>query len=180
MKTKNIVFIASSLDGYISGKNGELDWLHAIPNPDGEDMGYSALMSEIDAIVMGRTTFETVCGFDGDWPYSKHVFVLSNSLKELPAEYAAKASLTNGNPKDILNEIHQLGYYKIYVDGGRTIQDFLQDDLIDELRITTMPVLLGGGFSLFGELSNPMNFELIKTYTFLYQIVQTHYRRKKS
>ena len=66
---KNIVFIAKSLDGYIAGKNGELDWLHAIPNPENNDMGYTALMEEIDAIVMGRTTFETVLGFGIEWPY---------------------------------------------------------------------------------------------------------------
>ena len=64
---KNIVFIARSLDGYIAGKNGEIDWLHAIPNPEKDDMGYNDLMEEVEAIVMGRTTFETVCSFGGDW-----------------------------------------------------------------------------------------------------------------
>jgi len=68
---KNIVFIAKSLDGYIAGKNGEIDWLNSIPNPENDDMGFLSLIDEIDAIVMGRTTFETVYGFGGAWPYSK-------------------------------------------------------------------------------------------------------------
>jgi dihydrofolate reductase len=74
----NIVFIATSIDGYIADKDGGLDWLHATPNPDNHDLGYADLMSRIDALVMGRKTFDTVCGFDCDWPYSKPVFVLSN------------------------------------------------------------------------------------------------------
>lgn len=176
---KNIVFIAKSLDGYIAGKNGELDWLHAIPNPENNDMGYTALMEEIDAIVMGRTTFETVCGFGGDWPYSKQVFVLSNSLKEIPEELNKKVSLTNGTPQEILNKIYKKGYFKLYIDGGRTVQNFLKEDLIDELRITTIPILLGGGFALFGDLPKPMELEHIESKVFLNQIVQDCYQRKK-
>ncbi|MEZ4984624.1 MAG: dihydrofolate reductase family protein [Saprospiraceae bacterium] len=144
-KTKNIVFIAKSLDGFIAGKNGELDWLHATPNPDNEDMGYHQLMDEIDAILMGRTTFETVCGFGGAWPYSKHVFVLSHSLQAIPAALNQQVTLLSGDPVDILNKIHEKGYFTLYIDGGRTVQSFLQADLIDELRITTIPILLGGG-----------------------------------
>ena len=179
MKRKNIVFIAKSLDGYIAGPNGELDWLHAIPNPENDDLGYNDLMTEIDAVVMGRTTFDTVLGFGGQWPYNKHVFVLSNSLKSLPLELNEKVTLTKGSPRDILNTIHRQGYNKLYIDGGRTVQDFLKEDLIDELRITTIPILLGGGFSLFGELTHPMEFEHIESKVYLNQIVQNHYNRKR-
>lgn len=176
---KNIVFIAKSLDGYIADKNGGLDWLHAIPNPDNNDMGYSELMSAIDAVVMGRTTFETVIGFDVPWPYEKHVFVLSNSLKTVPEELEGKVSLMRGTPQEILDQIHQKGYFRLYIDGGSTIQSFLKEDLIDELRITTIPILLGGGFSLFGDLSEPLEFELINSKVFLGHIVQNCYKRKK-
>ena len=176
---KSIVFIARSLDGYIAGKNGELDWLHSIPNPENNDMGYNDLMEEIDAIVMGRTTFETVCGFGGEWPYSKHVFVLSNSLKEVPEKLNKKVSLTNGSPQEILNKIYEKGFFKLYIDGGRTVQNFLKEDLIDELRITTIPILLGGGFSLFGDLPEPMELEHIESKVFLNQVVQNCYKRKR-
>ena len=136
MKKKNIVFIAKSLDGFIAGKNGELDWLELIPNPENVEMGFASLMQEIDALVMGKTTFETVCSFGGDWPYNKHVFVLSNSLKVVPEKLNKKVTLIKGHPQEILNQIHKKGYFKLYIYGGSTIQSFLKEDLIDELIIT--------------------------------------------
>ena len=178
MKKKNIVFIAKSLDGYIAGKNGELDWLESIPNPENIDLGFVSLMQEVDAIVMGRTTFDVVCGFGGEWPYNQHAFVLSNSLQSVPEKLADKVTLLKGNLSEILSEIHSKGYLKLYIDGGRTVQNFLKEDLIDELRITTIPILLGGGFPLFGDLSSPMEFEHIKSEVFLNQMVQDHYKRK--
>lgn len=180
MKSKNIVFIAKSLDGYIAGKNGELDWLESVPNPENIDLGFFSLMHEIDAIVMGRTTFEVVCSFGGDWPYTKHVFVLSHSLTEVPEKLHQQVTLLKGNLREILSTIHKKGYFKLYIDGGRTVQNFLKEDLIDELRITTIPILLGGGFPLFGDLSKPMKFEHVKTEVFLNQLVQSHYQRKKT
>jgi len=177
---KNIVFIAKSLDGYIAGKNGELDWLHSVPNPNHNDLGFTQLMEDVDAIVMGRTTFETVVGFGGEWPYAKHVFVLSNSLREVPDPLQSKVSLLSGDLSSILQRIHAAGYSSLYIDGGRTIQNFLKEDLIDELRITTIPILLGGGFPLFGELDDSLEFEHMKTEVFLGELVQSHYGRKET
>lgn len=179
MDKKNIVFIATSLDGYIADKNGGIDWLHSIPNPQGDDMGFSELMTEIDAIVMGRTTYEKVLSFGIDWPYTKPVFVLSRSLKTVPQELHEKVFLLEGTPSDILKEIHSRNYFRLYIDGGRTVQDFLKNDLIDELRITKIPILLGGGFPLFNELNCEQEYELIHSKIYLKQIVQSHYRRKK-
>ena len=150
MEFKNIVFIGKSLDGFIADKNGGLEWLNAIPNPDNHQMGYGELMEEIDAVVIGRTTFETVCEFDGEWPYHKHVFVLSSSIKELEPKYSGKVTLLSGTPKE---------------------------DLIDELIITTIPILLGGGFPLFDSLPQELNFSHRKTEIFLDQIVQSNYDR---
>ncbi|AUS05302.1 dihydrofolate reductase family protein [Pseudotamlana carrageenivorans] len=180
MITKNSVFIATSLDGYIADKNGRIDWLNSIPNPDNDDMGYMAYSNTIDALVMGRKTFETVRGFDVDWPYDKPVFVLSNTLKEIPESHKDKAFLVKGTPIEILDQIHKKGFNKLYVDGGTTIRSFLQADLIDEMILTTIPVLLGGGASLFTELPNLLNFELIGTKTYLNQLTQNHYKRKKT
>ena len=179
MYMKNSVFIATSLDGYIADKNGGIDWLHSIPNPDNDDMGYVEFNKEIDALVMGRTTFETVLGFDADWPYSKPVFVLSSKLKEIPESHKDKAFLVKGTLTEILDQIHEKGFNRLYVDGGTTIRNFLKEDLIDEMVITTIPVLLGGGSSLFAELPNELKFELIGTKTYLNQITQNHYKRKK-
>jgi dihydrofolate reductase len=175
----NIVFIATSLDGYIADKDGGLDWLQSIPNPDNLDFGWADLFDRIDALVMGRKTFETVCSFDCDWPYSKPVFVLSNSLKLMPAEYEGKAQVIRGSLSEVIEAIRQKGHKHLYIDGGMTVQSFLKEDLIDELIITIIPILLGGGIPLFGELPKQMEFEHVKTEVYLKAIVQNHYRRKK-
>ena len=179
MTYKNIVFIGKSLDGFIAGKNGELDWLDMIPNPEQNGMGYYDLMEEIDAIVMGKTTFETVISFDIDWPYKKHVFVLSHSLNKIPETLKEKVTLLKGNEKEVLNVIHNKGFNNLYIDGGKTVQNFLKADLIDELRISTIPILLGDGIPLFDMLPKSLVFNHVKTEVFLDQIVQSHYRRKK-
>lgn len=178
MKTINKVFIATSLDGFIADKNGGIAWLHSIPNHDNLDMGYSEFTSKIDAIIMGRTTFETVCGFDIDWPYNKPVFVLSNTLASIPQKYNAHVQLVKGSLTDILEHIHQKGFYRLYIDGGKTIQTFLKEDLIDEMIITTIPKLLGGGFPLFSDLPKVLDFECTASKIFLNQIVQNHFKRK--
>ncbi len=179
MNKKNSVFIATSLDGFIADRNGGIDWLHSIPNPDNDDMGYTEFNKKIDALVMGRTTFETVLGFDIDWPYDKPVFVLSNKLKEIPDTHKGKAFLVKGTLTEILDQIHEKGLNRLYIDGGTTIRNFLKENLIDEMVLTTIPILLGGGSSLFTELPNELKFELNGTKTYLNQIVQTHYKRKK-
>lgn len=179
METKNSVFIATSLDGHIADKDGGLGWLDMIPNPDQVSMGYYEFFEHIDALVMGRTTFETVLGFDVDWPYQKPVFVLSNTLTQIPASHEGKAFLVKGTLTEILAQIHQQGYPRLYIDGGATIQSFLKEDLIDELIISVMPVLLGGGPSLFGELPQALEFKLVKSEVLLDEIIQYHYIRKR-
>lgn len=176
---KNSVYIATSLDGYIADKNGGLAWLDAIPNSDGNDMGYYAFMDEIDALVMGRTTFETVLGFDVDWPYKKPVYVFSNKLTKIHESHEGKAFLVKGTLSEILEQIYDKGHYRLYIDGGMTIQSFLKADLIDEMVITTVPILLGGGPKLFSDLTKAMEFELADSKVLLNQLVQSHYIRKR-
>lgn len=179
MNTKNSVFIATSIDGYIADKNGSVDWLNSIPNPDGDDMGYIEYTKNIDALVMGRTTFETVCGFDVPWPYDKPVFVLSNTLTKIPKSHESKAFLIKGSLTEILEQIHNKGYKSLYIDGGLTIQSFLNEDLIDEIIISTIPIVLGGGYPLFSQLTTPLDFELVESKVFINKINQTHYKRKR-
>jgi len=179
MEKNNKVFIATSLDGYIADKNGGIDWLDSIPNPDNIDMGYGEFNSQIDALVMGRTTFETVLGFGIDWPYQKPVFVLSNTLTEIPGKYKGKAYLVKGPVKQILDNIHKKGFYRLYIDGGKVIQSFLKEDLIDEMMITIIPTLLGTGIPLFSDLPNKLDFECINSRIYLDKIVQNHFRRLK-
>jgi dihydrofolate reductase len=179
MEKKNSVYIATSLDGYIADKNGGIEWLDSISIPDDEDMGYVKFTEGIDALVMGRSTFETVLGFDVDWPYKKPVFVLSNSLNQIPESHKGKAHLVKGTLAQILEQIHKKGCPRLYIDGGKTIQSFLKQDLIDEMIITIFPVLLGGGSPLFSELPEELDFELVESKVYLNQLVQHHYRRNR-
>ncbi|MEM9052660.1 MAG: dihydrofolate reductase family protein [Bacteroidota bacterium] len=176
---RNIASMGISLDGFIAGKNDELDWLDMIPNPEGDDLGYFQLMEDVTAIVMGRNSFETVLGFDIDWPYKKHVYVLSSTLKTVPVEVEEKVTILNGTPREVLEEIHKLGHESLYIDGGITVQNFLKEDLIDEMRITTVPIILGGGIPLYGELDNSLEFELIQSKVYLNHLVQSCYKRKR-
>jgi dihydrofolate reductase len=173
----NIVFIATSIDGYIADKDGGLDWLHSVPNPDNVDMGFGPLMEKVDALVMGRNTLEMVLSFDVDWPYSKPVFVLSNTMTEVPEGYQDKVFLINGELTQVVADLNQQGYHDLYIDGGITIQNFLEQELIDQLTITTIPVLLGGGVKLFGDLESMQNYKLVESTVYLDTIVQSHYAR---
>ncbi len=101
---KSYVYIARSLDGFIAGPNGELDWLDKIENPGQSDLGFSDFMSGIDALIMGKNTFEKVLSF-GMWPYDKPVFVASKSLYVLPASVEGKAFLINGTPREMITEL---------------------------------------------------------------------------
>lgn len=173
------MFIARSLDGYITDRNGGLDWLSSTPNPENLDFGYEKFMKNIDALVMGRISFETVCAFDCEWPYKKPVFVISKTLNAVPEEYIDKVEIVKGSVTEIIEFIHQKGYSRLYIDGGATVQSFLKADLIDELIITTIPVLLGGGTPLFTDLPEEMEFEHLESTVFLNALVQDCYRRKR-
>ena len=118
----NIVYIATSLDGFISPPDGSLEWLDCVPNPDDSDLGWEAFIGNIDALVMCRLTFETVLGFWIGWHYPVPGIVLSSSLKSVPEEFADQVQIANGRPEDIVALAHAQGFKRLYIDGGRTIQ----------------------------------------------------------
>ena len=176
--TSNQVFIATSLDGYIADDHGGIEWLHAIPNPDQDDMGYQAFISQIDAIVMGRATYEVVCSFGIEWPYTKPVFVLSETLSDVQEAHRGKVTILSGTPSAVLAQIHELGFRNLYIDGGKVIQQFLLEDLIDKMIITIIPILLGKGISLFSsDHPHRLDFECDSSQIYLGKIVQNHFRR---
>ncbi len=174
----NYVYIATSLDGFIATPNGGLDWLNDIPNPDQSDYGFADFMAGIDAIVMGRKTFDIVAGFE-PWAYDKPVFVLSHSLKSLPASIQkCNVELIQGNPQAVVQQLHQHGFQNLYIDGGQTIRNFLDFNLVDDLIITRIPVLLGNGIPLFGILERNQIFSHLKTEIYNDTLVKSHYQRK--
>ena len=165
------VFIGTSLDGYIARVNGDLDFL---PPGGGEPQGYEEFMATVDALVIGRKTFETVLGFD-TWPNgSKLVFVLSNQpLAAAPA--GAVVEHLSGAPEDIVKRLETRGIQHIYVDGGVTIRRFLEAGLIQRLIITRVPTLIGVGRSLFGPISRDIALTPVWTRQYASGLVQTEY-----
>lgn len=172
----NIVYIATSLDGHIAKKDGSIDWLMEVPNPENSDYGFSDFMDSIDGIIMGRNTFETVVSLE-EWPYTKKVFVLSKTMKDLPDGYQDKAQIVKGELKDILDALQKTGMKNIYVDGGKTIQSFLREDLIDDLIITRIPLILGSGIPLFEDIDQELKFGLVKTEVLNQNLVKSTYSR---
>lgn len=172
----NFIYIATSLDGFIAASDGSIEWLYEIPNPEQSDYGYAEFMSGIDAIVMGKNTFEKVLTF-GEWVYDKPIFVLSNSLKQIPEEIIDKAEIVNGDINNLVQKLNHQGYDNLYVDGGGAIQSFLQEDLIDEMIIARIPILLGSGFPLFKKLDQRLKFKHQKTEIYNNTLVKSHYIR---
>ncbi len=176
------VFIAQSLDGFIARADGSIDWLEAATTaaPPGDDLGYAAFMATIDALVMGRSTFETVASFR-PWPYgATPVVVLSSRLESLPGSTPDTVSLHRGGLAALVADLAARGLTRLYVDGGRTIQGFLAENLIDELTITTLPVLLGGGKPLFGAVPADVHLQHQSTRAFECGFVQSTYRVRKA
>jgi dihydrofolate reductase len=165
------VFIATSLDGFIARLDGALDWLPVDPEPH----GYDEFIATVDAIVIGRKTFETVLSFGG-WAYGKKpVVVLSSTMSELKAPTGAVCDLMAGEPHEIIARLTQRGMKHLYIDGGITIQRFLEAGLIQRMTITRIPILLGSGIPLFGPLSHDIKFEHVATRSFPSGMVQSEY-----
>jgi len=168
---KASVFIGVSVDGFIARTDGALDFL---PPGGGEPHGYDEFMATVDALVIGRNTYETVLTFD-EWPYGeKRVFVLST--RPLPnAPPGAVVEHLSGDPADIVSRLESRGLQHVYVDGGITIQRFLQAGLIQRLIITRVPVLIGTGIPLFGALTNDIVLEHVATRHYASGLVQSEY-----
>jgi len=168
---KASVFVGTSLDGFIARANGELDFLEA---GGGEPHGYDEFMATVDALVIGRKTFETVLTF-GSWPYgAKPVFVLSTHALA-PTPPGAAVERMSGAPADIVVQLAARGIRHIYVDGGITIQRFLQAGLIHRLIITRVPVLIGAGIPLFGAVQRDIPLKHVATRHYASGLVQSEY-----
>ena len=165
------VFVGASVDGFIARQNGELDFL----SPGGDvDHGYNEFVADIDVLVWGRKTYETVLGFGGAWPFKKPVFVLSSrELANTPK--GAKIERMSGEPREILDRLAQRGFSHAYIDGGETIQRFLRAGCIDRLIVSRVPVLIGSGMPLFGALTRDVVLTHVATRHFPTGLVQSEY-----
>jgi dihydrofolate reductase len=175
MRPKFSVYIATSLDGFIARANGDIAWLTDIPAPDGEDYGYHAFISTVDVLVMGRHTYEKVLTFD-KWPYPVRVVVLTSRPTDLaPAPAGAAVEALSLAPAELAVHLGDAGVKHVYVDGGVTIQRFLAADLVDELTLTSVPILLGAGIPLFGPLARDIRLTHQDTRAWANGLVQSKY-----
>jgi len=166
------VFVGVSVDGFIARRDGGIDWLPQVT----EDHGYTELMATVDAVVIGRGTYETVLGFGGQWPYGRTpVIVLSGRTLDLSALRDHPVEQMGGEPAEIVARLEARGIKHIYVDGGITVQRFLRAGLIQRLVLTRIPVLIGEGIPLFGPLPADVRLRHVRTRDFPSGLVQSEY-----
>ncbi len=166
------VFVGTSVDGFIARPNGDLDFL---PAGGGEPHGYDEFMASVDALVIGRKTFETVLNF-AVWPYgNKRVVVLSSRPVDLSAARGAVLEQMAGPPAEIVSKLAASGAHNLYVDGGITIQGFLRAGLVRRLIITRVPVLIGDGIPLFGALTRDLRLRHVATQHYPSGLVKSDY-----
>ena len=163
------VFVGTSLDGFLARQDGTYDFLTAGgggggggEQGDGDAHGFAAFLATVDAIVMGRNTYDVVFGME-PWPYGqKPIFILTSrplpaTRPELPIERI------EGTPGEVVQVLSERGFQHLYVDGGMTIQAFLREGLIQRMTITRVPVLIGSGIPLFGSLPQDVRLHHVET-----------------
>lgn len=132
-------------------------------------------IATVDALVIGRKTLEVVLAFDA-WPYgSKPVVVLSKTMSKLKVPDGAVCEVMAGTPHEIVARLAQRGMKHLYIDGGVTIQGFLEARLIQRVIVTRIPLLLGRGIPLFGPLSQDIRLEHVTTRSYPSGLVQSEY-----
>ncbi len=171
------VFVGSSLDGFIARKNGSLDFL---PTVSGDPNGYPEFLATIDAVVIGRNTYEWILDWmrrtRGDWPYDKPVTVLTRRPGRLGVPQGVNCEARNCSPRRAAALLERRGVRSVYVDGGKTVQGFLRAGLIGRVIINRYPVLIGQGIPLFGELPRDIRLKHVSTATYPNGLVKSEYR----
>lgn len=165
-------FLALSLDGFIAGENGALDWLAPYNGDSQDETGYSALMASADVLLMGRNTFDAVLSFP-DWIYGDKPLVV---LTHRPAEPRANVSFRQGELAQVLEALWQEGVRHLYLDGGEVVRQGLQAGLVDELTLFWVPVVLGKGTSLFGGEPLPGRLIPVSSTVLASGLVRVNYR----
>lgn len=165
-------FLAVSLDGFIAGPNDELDWLPG--HGEGTEDTFTPFFAEIGAMLMGRRTFDVVCGFAGEWPYGNTPVLVATS-RPLEARQPSVRRV-HGPIREMLEEARRAaGERDVYIDGGALFRSALEADLVDELTLTLIPVVLGAGIPLFGGTGRK-KLSLVSTREIGAGMVQLRYR----
>ncbi len=174
-RPKMSVYIATSMDGFIARKDHGLDWLETItpPNNSDEDYGFKKFLGSVDTLIMGRNTYNIAISAGIDkWPYQgKRVIVLTSTLSSVENQ----AEIYTGDIIHLIERLHAEGIKHIYVDGGKTISQFLNQGLIDDITITMIPVILGSGISLFHNVVCESWYRLESLQSYSNNLVQLRY-----
>jgi dihydrofolate reductase len=165
------IYIATSIDGYIARKDGTLDWLDRVGDPD-EDYGFRKLLDSIDGVILGRNTYEIAASVP-DWPYTgKRLIVLSNTLEAV----REGAELFRGDLTQLTSQLHSDGIKHVWIDGGVTISQFLDLQMVDFITLSVIPVMLGAGIPLFSPIDKELSCQLVSSQSYPSGLVQSTYK----
>lgn len=175
MMVRNVIlYIATSLDGYIAKPDDDLDFLSIVAE-EGEDYGYADFYKSVDTVILGRKTYDWVMTQVSTFPHEgKTSFVITRTAK------AGSDMLTfyNGDLKELVLRLKGESGGNIFIDGGaQIVNELLREDLIDEFVISIVPVLVGGGTRLFEDGRPEQILELVSTKQFKKGLTQFHYKR---
>jgi GrpB-like predicted nucleotidyltransferase (UPF0157 family)/dihydrofolate reductase/GNAT superfamily N-acetyltransferase len=168
-RPKISIYIATSIDGYIARKDGGLDWLDRVGGFD-EDYGFQKLLGSIDALIIGRKTYEVATTVPDPYP-GKRVVVLSNSLNSVRQDM----ELYRGDLAELLSSLHRDGIKHIWIDGGATISQFLSCRMVDTMTLSIIPVILGSGIPLFYVIDQEIPCRVISSQAYPSGLVQLKY-----
>lgn len=168
-----ILYIAMSLDGYIAKPNDDLSFLSLVQK-DGEDYGYGAFINSVDTVILGRKTYAWVMTQVPEFPHAdKNTYIITRSKKPK----SGNITYYNGSLKELVAELKSQTGKHIFCDGGAEIvNELLKEKLIDELIISVIPVLVGGGVSLFKDGRPEQQLQLLHAKHFEKGLVQLHYK----
>ena len=174
MRPRVTVFLGVSMDGYIASDNHSLEWMSIVETDPPEDTGYAALMADVDALVIGRNTYDAVIGFT-PYPYSgKRV----TELTTRPADSRYGETFHNGSLEPLLETLALEGVGRVYLDGGNAVRQGRGADVVDDLTISTLPIILGAGIALFERGLPSSRWTLSSSRSFDNGLVQATYQRR--
>ena len=170
-----VLYIATSLDGFIARADGAVDWLTPDQEFSNEDYGYQKFLQTIDTILMGRKTYDQLLEF-GPFPYeNKQCYVFTRDEAKTEDEHVQFVHENINNFVKMLKLGKGLNIW--LVGGGAIINEIMPHNLIDKYIISILPILLGSGIPLFQPKSYEVRLKLDNQISFQSGLVQLHYSR---
>lgn len=174
---KIVLYIATSLDGYIARPDGNLDWLTSVPNPETGDYGYAELLNRIGTTIMGRKTYEEIMSFGCDWPYTGLNSFVVTTNPDLTIKSPDTFALTE-NWKDVVTDLKKKTEKDIWlIGGGQLITAFINEGLLDNMIITIIPKIIGAGLPLFAHQPKETHWQLTEAKSFDTGVVNLTYEK---